>query len=362
MSITRSSTLSVARPGAAGAPTLEPGLRDVRAAVRGAVSEPSRAAAIELLARSSYPNRHRDLEHVLEDDEAPSRLRYRAAISLPRADPVAASEILVAATRIRDRRVLAGVMRALGQVGGREALDAIERALPSTEGTARAHAEFAALLIAHRLGLDGFDAPAPAAGELIEMAADHGRRLHVRRAPSATAERCVTDLGSRPYGIELDADASYEFRCDRCSGAVMRNRAFTRGDALETLGRRKALFAIGALRDDSTGSYTAAAVFLTSPAADAGRVRISVHLTNGERVFAGEASVSDGAARWSLAAVKRLGAFPVRAEGTFEDGKLEIDLAASGTRILRKIAPVPFERGAARNPPGHPVQGGRAPA
>ena len=138
--------------GEAAAPTL----RQIRDAVRGKLEGASRADAVEQLAASDYPNKHRDLEALLDDESAPSRLRYLAAVNLARADTRVAHQILLRATTVKDPRVLAGVMRALGQIGGKTALDAINNVGPNVSSPARAQAEFAAILIAHRLGLDGY--------------------------------------------------------------------------------------------------------------------------------------------------------------------------------------------------------------
>ena len=322
-------------------------LRSVRAALRGAQSAISQAAALELVAVSNHPSKHRDLQQVLEDETAPPKLRYLAALNLPRGDIRAAHEILVNATRYADDRIRSGVLRALGQIGGKEALDAIEKVLPQTSGATRTQAIFAATLIAHRLGLSGYDAPAPSASNVLDMQPDHGVRVFIRRAPSTEAERCLIALGTRPYGIELAEEPMYEYSCDRCAGTIMVNREFTEHTALDVLRRRKAIFGIGTLRDRSLGTYSAAVLFLTAPTA-AG-VRISVHLTNGSQLFAGEASLHGEEAHWQLRAVRRLGAFPIYAEGDFKRGRLNIRLAASGTRIVQRERPLAVDLTSLRN-------------
>lgn len=322
-------------------PTGPPSLRTIRETLRGRPTGLSDGDAIELLASSDYPNKHRELEAVLEDVSAPPRVRYLAALNLPRCDQRAAHQILVRATRFHEQRVLAGVMRALGQIGGKDALDAINHVAPNVSGAARAHAEFAAILIAHRLGLEGYAPRITSPADVLELAPEAGERLRIRPALSKDVERSLTSLGPRPYGIELAEQPMYEFRCDRCSGMILLNREYTNVDSLAVLRKRSAIFAIGALRDEALGAYSAAALFLTAPPPVAGaeKISISVHLTNGERVFGGEASLADGAASWKLHAVRRLGAFPVRAEGAFKDGALRIDLAASATRIVGKARP-----------------------
>jgi hypothetical protein len=317
--------------------------------VRGRLEGASRAAAVEQLAASDYPNKHRDLEALLDDESAPSRLRYLAAVSLARADTRAAHQILVRATAIKDQRVLAGVMRALGQIGGKTALDAINKVGPNASGAARAQAEFAAILIAHRLGLEGYAPRATASADVLELTPGAGARLRIRRALTVEVERSLVSLGARPYGIELAEDPMYEFRCDRCSGMIMLNRDYTDGEALGALQQRSAIFAIGALRNDTLGTYSAAALFLTAPNGTGDKISISVHLTNGDRVFGGEAAINGDTASWTLHAVRRLGAFPIRAEGAFKAGHLAIGDAWSGTRIVHQARPAALDAGSVRD-------------
>jgi len=339
MSILRSS-LTLPNDAAA-TPAAEMPLRTIRAALRGATSTLGRAAALELVAASNHPSKHRDLQQVLEDETASPKLRYLAAVNLPRGDTRAAHEILINATRISDDRIRSGVMRALGQIGGKEALEAIEKVLPQTSGAARTHAVFAATLIAHRLGLSAYDAPTPAASDVLDMEPHHGGRIHIRQALSTEAERSLITLGVRPYGIELAEEPMYEYSCDRCAGTIMVNREFTDSNALDVLRRRKAIFGIGTVRDASLRTYSAAAVLLTAPSTNG--VRISVHLTNGSQLFVGAASVNGAEARWQLRAVRRLGAFPIRAEGDFRNGHLTIKLAASSRRVVQKERPIPMD-------------------
>jgi hypothetical protein len=343
MSIPRSPHLRPA--GAAPQPTAASGdLRQIRDAVRGQSSEIPRTAAIEQLLASGYPNAHEELRALLEDESAPTRIRHLAAVSLPRTDRIAAERILVRALRPTDTVILAGVLRALGQIGGREALDAIERVLPDTRGAARKHAEFAVLLITHRLGIDGHEPPRAAAPpELLEQTPGANGRIRVRNALSAEAERALLSLGARPYGIELVTEPMYEFRCDRCSGMVLLNRELTGSDALATLRKRKAIFAIGALRNRSLGTYSTAALVLTSPDASGDAIHIAIYLTSGDLIFVGEAPVRNEVASWTLRAVRRLGAFPFRADGQFEKGQLLIRSAASGRHVVHQAAPEPID-------------------
>lgn len=313
-----------------------------RAALAGATSPMGVDDAIEVLASSAFPNRHRDLEKLLMDAEAPSRVRMRAVMALGRGDRDGASGILTAAADIDDPIVQRGVLRALGMVGKPDALKAIDHMIPELDRRARDQAGFARLLIVHRHGLTDTSPTRPDAVKTLEPAADCGRRLQIRPARPHVVERGLTSIGSLPYGIELDERSVFEYRCDR-SGAILLNRAFAARDALDAIRARPAIVGLEARRDKISGRYSVSTLILTTPHGDG--VDIAAYLTNGTLVFKGRAELRDGEAHWSLSAVQRPGAFPFRASGRFVDGMLHIGAAESGARIAQKLRPAALDIG-----------------
>jgi hypothetical protein len=294
---------------------------------------------MDQLAESGWPTAHRDLETVLADASAETRVRYLAAVALTKTDREASEQILIRATTYSDARIRAGVFRSLGRIGGPEALEAIERVLPATEGATRRHGEFAAALIAHRLGLTSHSIPAVTAADCLELPSEMGDRIRIGPPVMAEAHACLATLGVRPYRVELAESPMYQVRCGRCTGMVLLNRNYVGSDAVGLLSKQKALFAVGALRDRSRPKYSPALVFLTEPDGDGERIRISVYLTNGDQIFVGEAGVRGDVASWALRAVRRLGAFPISAEGEFRGGELQISMAASGRRVVLQAQP-----------------------
>jgi hypothetical protein len=267
-------------------------------------------------------------------------LRYLAAAGLAHCERTAAREILLQFASSNDPLVLAGVMRSLAQIGGEDALGPIRGVIQRTQGRARAAAEFARLVISHRLGVDAGEAPPPVATDkLLEMQPGCGWRVRIREARARPAELSLASLGERPWDIELAEHPMYEFECDRCGGMIMFNRQFTGRDALSALIKRPSLVGIGALRNDISGRYSTAALILTTPRSGGDTLSVSIHLTNGELVFSGKADVRGDAAHWSLQAVRRLGAFPIRAHGTFSNGTVRIESAESGTRVVEYARP-----------------------
>ena len=340
--------MSMSREGATSAAAgirLDESVQQARAALAGANSPLRVEDAIEVLASSAFPNSHRDLEKILMDAGAASRVRMRAALALGRGDRDGASEILASATDIDDPIVQLGIMRALGVAGGPQALKGIDRVVPRLSGRAREQAEFARLLIVHRHGLSDTVQPPADVIRTLEPAPDCGRRLRIRPARPHVVARGLTAIGSRPYGIELDERSIFEYSCDR-SGAILLNRALAGTDALDLIRSRPVFAGLEARRDKVSGTYSVATLILTTPRG-AG-VDIDAYLTNGTLVFKGRAELRDGEAQWSLSAVQRPGAFPFRASGTFFAGVLNILTAEAGARIPHKLKPAPLDIGQLR--------------
>jgi hypothetical protein len=269
----------------------------------------------------------------------------RAAMALARCDRDVASEILVSAVTVDDAVVRLGVVRALGMVGGMEAVKTIDRVMPELNGRVRDQAMFARTLIAHRHG-QAVAAPATYDANPLEPARDCGRPVRIRPSHPGMVEQCLTSIGSWPYGIEVDDRSILEYQCDRSTGAILLNRALAGRDAMDRLLARPALAGLEARKDKATGRYSVSLVILTTPSEEG--IDIRVHLTNGTLLFTGHGGVRGGEAHWILRAIQRAGAFPFRASGTFAGERLVIEGAESGARVLHQLRPSLIDIGTLR--------------
>jgi hypothetical protein len=307
----------------------EASLKRLRAIVAGKDSTFPQARAMALLQASDFPNKHRDFAAVLEDENQSSTIRGLAAIYLGKIATPAAMHILIRNSGIRDERILAAVMRALGCIGDRTSLDAISQAKRHASGQALAQAEFAQLLIAHREGLDDVNLAVTEAVEPLTPKSQAGRPFSIDRADPVDAEFCLRSLADQPYGIEFSEQAMYQARCGRHLWMILLNRNFAEKNSTDKLQHHRTFPGMVALRDAETGLYAPMYLMLTAPAPDRRAVTIRVYGTSGYLAFAGSATVKDNRAGFSMVAVRRAGAFPVKLEGTFEDGGLDIRTALS---------------------------------
>jgi hypothetical protein len=315
-------------------------LERVRAALAGRGDALPRAHAIALLVASDFPNAHRDLAAVLEDEAAPSELRALAALALARTRSPAAPEILLRSAGVRDPRVLAAVLRALGTAGGEAALPAVLEAGKRATGAAAEEARFAASLISYRLGLAGNELPLPGERDRVEVPPDAARPIDVARAGPREAELVLRTLGPEPAGVELAEAPMWRLRCGRTAWMLALNRECAGADLAERAARRKLLAGVVAWRSPETGRWSVGLLVLTSPSAEVpGRVDVLACRPSGAVVLAGSARVDGASAEVSLGAVTRPGALGVRIVAVVERGAVRI----------REAVATPFARVAKRS-------------
>jgi hypothetical protein len=310
-------------------------LRDVAA---GRDSSFSRTHAIALLFESDFPNTHRDLQQILENDRESSELRHLAAVYLGKLNVAASQEILLGSLSIRDDFVLSGVVKALGWTGDERGFDALARLDGKVGERTAAELRFATMLIAHRLGLAGAE---PAKADYLELGAGAGRSLSLVRVDRNEAELCLRGVGRHPLGIEYDEASMCQLRCGRNVWMLAFNRDVVGQGGVQKLRARKWVIGAVALKNRVSGLYVPAYLILASPS-DSG-LTILVHRLNGVVAFGGTAGIEDGKVRFSLRAAARPGAFAVRLEGTLEAGRLKMSTAVASARIAvpkRRVEPL----------------------
>ena len=299
-----------------------------------------RDEAMAMLAATDYPNVHRDLATVLLNEAEASETRVPAAMTLWRLGSVQAAEVLERALAVEDQSTLAAVFTALGRIGPQTALAAIVQARRRARGLARARADFAATLIAHRYGLPGHVVTPPSSKEFLPVPSGAGRTFRVTRADAAEAELGLRSLGLEPVGVDLSGRDVYRLRCDGNAWLLLLSADLSEEGAAWLMGR-KAVAAVVASRQEATGTYSTRYLVLTSPVRGSRWAAVTVHRGTGELAFAGEATVEGDEVEFSVRAVKVQGAFPLRFSGVWTPGRLTTREAVHGPFVSVSRAPRP---------------------
>ena len=264
---------------------------------------------------------HRDLATVLLNEAEASETRVPAAMTLWRLGSVQAAEVLERALAASDQSALAAVFTALGQIGPQTALAAIVQARRRARGLARARADFAATLIAHRYGLPGHVVTPPSSKEFLPVSSGAVRAFRVTRADAAEAELGLRSLAHEPVGVDLSERDAYRLRCDGNDWLLLLSADLSAAGA-SGVTERKGVAAVVASKQEATGLYSTRFLVLTSPVRGRRSAAITVHRGTGELAFAGEANVDGDAVEFAVRAVKAQGAFPVLFRSIWTPGRL----------------------------------------
>lgn len=308
----------------------------IRAAARGEDRRITRRTALNLVAaRPDLEDRLALLRNVLESPDEPPSLRYDAARYLGRIDSPESIAVLERNLEIRDEQVRAGVFKSLGRIGGRESLERIERVRDLGPRTAPV-AGFAAILIAHRLRVDGYRIPLPDEGQYLEVDERESRRLSLRKADADETEAASASLELEPVGFDVAWDCLYRVHCGPRMMLLLLNREVI-AEPEEALGASRLAGAIGHWHRHET-AYAPIYFILTDPAHPPGGVDIAVANPNGKRLFAGKGAVRDGSVEFAIRGVSGPGTLPLDVAGRLTRGTLELSRGSVGTRIVRKRA------------------------
>lgn len=316
-------------------PAEEPDAGRIRAAIRGEDRKISRKTGLYLLAvRPDIEDRLVVLQDVLENPDEPAGLRYDAARYLGRIDAPESVAVLERNLEIPDEDVRAGVLKSLGRIGGRESLERIEAVRGRPGARAAPAAGFAAVLIAHRLGVDGYRIPLPEEGQYLEVDERESRSLALRKAEEEEAEAASASLELEPVGFDVAWDQVYRVHCGPRMMLLLLNREVV-AEPEKALGASRLAGVIGHWHPQET-AYAPIHFILTDPSDPPGGVDIAVANPNGKRMFAGAGAVRDGSAEFSIRGVSGFGTLPVDIAGRLAGEGLELSRGRVGRRVARK--------------------------
>jgi hypothetical protein len=315
-----------------------PTIRQIRNNVLGIDESISRAQAMMLLIASDFPNKHRDLQKVLENENELDSMRYLAAINLGKINTPVALEILISNSQISHVRVLEGIVIALGRIGGKSALDVVSRVRNHYQtGFIASYANFAASLISYRLGLDGNELPFPTEDKFLEVSPNASRQFPISRARENEAEFCLRCVAYKPFGIEFSEEHMYKIHMKRTPWMILFNSDFVgHPDSVQRMRSRKAIWGAIAKTNVESKLYHIAYLLLTSPSKESNIVNILIHRTNGDLIFGGKMQLKCNRSKFIIRTLDRPGALPVHIEGEYADDRLEFNKLLTSLYIQKR--------------------------
>ena len=318
-------------------------LRDV---VMGKDKTFPRVHAMNLWFDSDFPNKHRDLEAILDNAAEPPRIRYVAAELIGRIDSAASRAILLKSLADKDPSVLEAVITALGYTGGRAELEAIRRIRAAASGVVARRAAMSCVIISYRLGLEGDDLKPSPESDFIPLLAGAARPIQIEPADPEDAAACLRNLRWQPLAIEYDERAVHTIRCGKIVSRLLLNREFSIGHQFSKLAERKALLGVLAGRNDSTRVDFLSALMFSAPSQPRGTIDLFILKNSGTRVFSGRGTIENDAINFQLRAVTRPGGFAATIPGELQaGGRMKFTEATGSLFVQERRAP---EKGSGR--------------
>lgn len=236
------------------------------------------------------------------------------------AAPDAEAALLAALTVEPAAPVRHEIVAGLARVGGEDALDALSD-LVRSEPELAGHAEFARSVIAHRVGLPGYDPPAVAEADVA--AAPHGTRtVQALRAHGPIPDG--SPLSGDTYGLTFGPSVP-GVRCGARRLAVAVDLT-----ALARLLTTPTVAAIVATAAEGDGTLHTSMLVLCRPTGD-NAAHVAVHRTTGTPAFTGSAKVAGTSISFRLHAVRAPGARRATVTGTITAGVLDSVEVSFGT-------------------------------
>ena len=306
----------------------------------------TRPLALALLGRKAYPQKVRDLERLLMDEDEMPRLRAMAGQLLGQSGKPAAARALERGLAVKDELALRGVLQGLELAGGKTVPKSL-RHLSRRNGLVGRLAARTAALLSHRLGLQGATSASPRAATL---------RVDPKRATAIVMQpvrgRRVTEalrkLAGGAPALRLSGAGAMTLNCVDHSYLFLFQEDVLQG-SLDRLTTRKALAAVVAEREELEGEHWAVRYQLLTEPLSPGAIRLRLITGRGTPVFTGIAKVKGERATFTLRALDRPGGVAIDIRGWYEAGRLGIDHARFDTKRQRALKPRTLETAARRS-------------
>lgn len=305
-------------------PQKEIDIETLRMAVTGKSKDLSRTLAMNLLQNHDYPNKHKDLQAVLENNNEPTTLRYLAAVYLGRTIIPDVQDILIKNIQIDDERVLAGVVEALGRVGDSRAIPELIRIKNSKKGFVSSKANFAVALISHRFGLQGNELSIPTEEEYLKMSKDT-KPVKISQASREEINKCINCISDRQFGIQLAQEQVHQVIIGKDMHMVLLNKQYADIENAKQLLHLKSILGIIVYKSEEHESYSVEYLILSSPTAQSGgNIDVIIASPNGNIMFGGMLNIRDDDIKFSLRSTSQPGGFPLIIAGNLIDKKLKL--------------------------------------
>lgn len=305
--------------------------------------EPSlyRAHAMDALARVAIPDVVPVLAEIVGNTDEDAAIRATAAMQLARTGSPEAEDVLLRnLSTATDLVVVLRLLSALARIGTVFSLSELDQVVRDRQPAVSQLAAFSRSVIAYRAGLTGYEVPAPAAEDLLELDREHAAQIMVGRASAHEIRATLADLRHDDFGVALSNSVGLRIECGLTRLFMTVSDDFVRR-GLDGILRRPMVPALVAQRAPSDGSYSIRMILLAGPDGD-GKFHVALHRTDGYPVMFGGGVADDEGARFELRSVRGRGSFAAVVRGRLHGSEIVFTEAASSRRLTGQSAPEPL--------------------
>jgi hypothetical protein len=309
--------------------------------VSGRADHPRRERACGVLVAADPARAVDPLRQLLRNESEGLNLRVAAAAALGHARiPEAEKALLEAISTARPVVLRARVASSLCKIGTDNSRGTFQELTADPEESVRRLGHFGLVLIAHRMGRDGFRPPHDAG--LPNLPPGTGVTKCVpSEPPRALVQEVLPSLRDDTYGVRIGERGTFGIDCDEYWLLCLDEEYFREGFH-RRLTRAPSLVGLLARRSPSDGSFSTSRVILGGPSDSPSSFYIAAFRTDGNLSHSGTGTVANDRASFELfsTAAETL---TVQVRGTLSQGNLTFEAAVYSQRDRHQRTPVPLK-------------------
>lgn len=300
--------------------------------------------ALATLQRAGTPTASAALMDVASDAGEEPRFRHMATMGLYELGGKQGAERLQALAEQPDLPRPADIALGLGRIGTAQQMATLERLSEVSGRQDRPRIDFAASLLAYRLGLAGHEVRAVPANQLQDLGRKRARAIEVGKAGRKDIGLALGALEAEPLGVELTSERAARLECGPNTFVWLWSEAVRRG-GLASLGDHKDVMGVLFRQRQFKAGFAISAVALATPRR--GDSHISVHRASDGRIMYDGSLAPDGSLQLRARQHPGLAAVDIRAN-LAESLAFEVTSARSAVLVPKaktpKAAGVPTRR------------------
>ena len=191
------------------------------------------------------------------------------------------------------------------------------RRAPVSRAPCRRQADFAAALIAHRIGLaDDYLGDEPAAEGVPGVRPDCSVPLGFSVASPAQVQTALLHLCREPFGIEYAEAPAFHVRCQDENSVILLNRDLFATDAMDHLGRRRMIGGVVVTRIAAIYDYFPTLILLMTPRSRS-HIDLRLYSPKGTLRYVGSGDLKSSGMHFQIRSVPLPGSVPVEVSGIY---------------------------------------------